>query len=612
LGISAPQKEIIKAISYFKGLKMSVNNTQVDDESSPDMLNLLSTDRGALSKRPGRKNLFTSIDPGATYIATYRKSTGDIYVFAHGTKFYKITNLSTGTYSLAYTGLSGNKIRGFNYNDKFYFLDGTNYYVYDGTSVSIVTGKIPTVAISTPPTGGGTPFESLNYIQPGFKQQFSGNGSAVAYQLALSGLDGLTVVITVNGVTKVENTDFTVNRTTGVITFVSAPASGVDNVIITAYKTFASNKAEIFNCTIPYVWGGTDGSRIWFAGNSNYRNRDYVSGVQDPTYWPVTGFDNIGGTDSSIKGYSELYGALLIIKQRGIFLRKAEIEDNETIFRTERLNGDIGTEATDSIQILDSFPTFVNKKGVYQVTSIDTTNERNVRHISDDIDKNANVSSIKGILEIGNLESYVSADFDNKYWLFNPVNGVAWVYDYRYLINDIGQWFKLDNLYASSLQEIDSVLYMGDSQKGTIHKFMVNSGDVQHSDVEGSTRTPINAYWTSKIFDYDTSTNLKLVSKIFFTIKPSSRTSADLYVRSNLRSLWNLVKSVRMDLFGYSLVRYSAWTYSGNDFPQQSRAKVKTKKVGYYQMKLQNNYVDESLGILNVTNKILYQREVKH
>lgn len=612
--VSAPPKEITKTIDHFKGLKISINNTQIDDENSPDMLNLLPDDRGALDKRPGKINLFESLGNGITkLLQIYRKSTGDIHVFAHGEKFYKIIDLDEGTYEEEFTGLGGTRIRGITYNDLFYFLDGTTFRKYDGTNVTTVVGYIPTIVISTPPAGGGTLFESLNYISSGFKQSFSGDGTSTAYQLALSGLDVTAVTATVDGVAKIETTDFTVNRTTGLVTWLSAPGDTMpDNVVITAYKTYSGYQNEIFNCTIPYVWGGADGSRIWFTGNSNYPNRDYGSGLEDPTYWPVTSYDNVGGTDDPIKGYSQLYNLMLIIKQRSIYLRDYEIDvDGNATFPTKRLNGAIGAIATDSIQILDSFPTFLSSKGVYQVVSVDTSLEQNVRHISDDIDKNANIVSIAGLLEMGTLADYVGIDYNGKYWLFNPNNGKVWVYDYRYIVNSRGQWFLLDNLYATYLLDIDSNLYMGDSRKGMINRFLTDDDNDKYSDYEGTTATAINAYWTSKIDGYDFPINLKLVSKIFFDLKPSKRSSAELFVRSDLKSVWASVKVTLVSLFTYSLLCFSKLTYAGSVFPKQTRIKIKAKKIGYQQIKISNNKTYESFGLLSVSRSILGQREVK-
>jgi hypothetical protein len=118
-------------------------------------------------------------------------------------------------------------------------------------------------------------------------------------------------------------------------------------------------------------------------------------------------------------------------------------------------------------------------------------------------------------------------------------------------------------------------------------------------------------YWTSKIDNYGVSTNLKLISKIFFDLKPSKKTSAKLYVRSDIKSTWRLIKEVSASIFAYSLLAYSSFTYGGSEFPRQTRTKVKEKKIGYYQIKLENNNKSESFGLLNISTKLLIQREAK-
>lgn len=611
--ISSPPTELVKAIKYFKGLNIAQNETQIQDNQSPDLQNVVPDDRGALDKRYPVVNLFTAIGLGVTKALTeYKKSTGTINLFAHSDKLYKVDSLTLGTYTLLYTGLSTNsRIRGFTFNDKFYFLDGTTYRVYDGSTVATVTGYIPTVTIGTPATGGGTLFEQLNLISPGFKQQFSAPGGVTTFQLVYTTLDATTITILVNNVAKVEGVDFTVNRTTGVVTFTVAPTAGTNNVEITAYKTFSGNQDEIFKCTICHIGDIANGINIYLTGNPSFIGRDYRSGLKDPTYFPANGFDDVGSNDNPIKGYSRLYGKMIILKKDTIHTRTYLENNGDPEYPTETLTGDIGCESTDSICIIDNFPTFLTKKGVYQVVSIDSQNENSTRHISDNIDRNANLNGITGLLEMGTLSDYVAVDYKEKYWLMNPTTGIVWLYDYRYIDDKspIGQWFRLKNIYANCVLNIDDVLYYGDSRKGMINKY--DTSNLDYSDTEDSTKTAIDAYWTSKVFDYDTSTNLKLVAKVFFTIKPNNRTSASLYVRSNLRSVFELVKTIGQSLFVYTLIRYSTFTYAGNTFPQETRVKVKSKKTGYYQIKIQNNILSESLGLLNVAFKFLINREVK-
>lgn len=610
---SKPRKENTKAITGFLGINIAVNNTQLADTESPDMLNMLPDDRGALDKRPGIINIFTSLGAGAVnLLAEYRKSSGTLYLFSWNGNLYKFTDIDAGTYVQIGTGINNNIIRGITFNDLYYFFDGSDYYSTDGVSITSVTGYIPTILIGSTPAGGGTTFEQLNILSSGFTVQFTADGSSVLYQLPLADLDSDTVLCTVDGVTSTEGVDFTVNRTLGQLTFnVAPPATAPNNVVVTAFKDLG-NGSNIRECTFLYRWGGPDGNRMWVSGNPSFINRDWASGLKDPTYFPENEFDDVGRDDNSVKGYATLYNKLIILKEKTLYSRQYVETDTGFEFQAERLNGAIGTVSTDSIQILDNFPTFVNDKGVYQLTSIDPFNEENVRLVSDSINRNVNILAIEGILEMGNLENYHTIDYDKKYWMFNDSNGIVWVYDYDF-VNDagIGRWFKLDNIWSDTPLMIGDNLYYGDSRKGFINRLQTDTDGLQYSDVEESVQTAIYGYWASKIFNFESITNLKLVAKIFFTLKPARRTSGSLYVRDNRRGVWRFIKTKISYLFSYSTLVYSTFTYGGNLFPQQSRSKIKAKKLGFQQVRLENNNINESFGILEVAFKFLYQREVK-
>ena len=610
-----PEPERTIQIVQFHGLNISVNNTQIEMNESPDMLNVLPDDRGALDKITGIEAQNTSLGAsGIMGLLEYKKSTGFIYLFGHDEDLYKITDLDTFAYSNIYESMSGNRIRGFTYDDKFYMLDGASYLVYDGTTVSDVDGYVPTVLIGSTPAGSGTAFEPKNLIQPGFKVLFSADAAATDYYLPYDNLDATEVVITVDGETKVEDTDFTVNRTTGVVSFTygTPPATAPNNVEVTAYKTVTEDENKIKQCTFFTRWSGSDGVRLWFSGNPNSQNTDYRSGVKDPTYFPADGFDDIGGDDSAITAYSQLYDKLIILKDGGVqYTRTYTDNDGEAVFTTKLLNSAIGCVAKDSVQILDNFPAYITNKGAYLTVSIDSQNEQNVIHISNKVDRNADTTALEGILDMGNLDDYISIDFKNKWWLFNPNNGYVWVYDYRYIIDGIGQWFRLNNMYANCALEINGTLYYGDSRKGQVYRLKTLDDSSPFVDDDGTTETAKNAYWTSKVLDFDTTSRTKQVSKIFYSIKPAIETSATLYTRSDVKAGWKEVRTIQQNLFAYSNLTYSTFVYAANTFPQPTRAKVKDKKITYYQIKIGNNVLDESLGLLNVLLKYRIKREIK-
>ena len=607
---SAYQSKQILSVAPFKGMNIATTSIQIDPSESPDMLNMQLDDRGALDKRTGYDKVFgTSLGSGAINgLFEFIKADGTKkYLLAHGTTLYEWFKDGTAPTSL-YTPITNAKMRFFVFNDKCYMLNGAEFLVYDGTTVTTVESNayIPTLTIGRPPVGGGTAFEEINLLTPGFKDSFDGDNSSVNYQLSFDNLDATTITATVDGADKTEDTDFTVNRTTGLVTFTTAPPIGTNNVIIKAYKTIAGNANIIKKCNIFTIFGGTNDTRVFVSGNPDYPNYLRHSGLFDPTYWPENSFSKVGSDSSSIKGFSKQYDTCIIFKQPNpfdvlIWNMKFELVDGKASFPITPLNSAIGCSATDSIQLIENTPFFLDKiKGVYALTNTSVRNERNVHHISDKIDRDYEV--VAGLLNENNLEDFTSFDYKNKYILCNPNNGICYVYDYRYAV-----WYKWDNIYANCFIEIDNTLYFGDSRNGLLFKFKTINDSKPYNDNGNA----INAYFRSKLFSFGDETRFKLVDKIFYSIKPNTKTSARLRIRNNLKSSWKDVKTIRMDLFNYNFLDYSTLTYVASIFPQSTKAKVRAKKIGYFQFEIGNNVLDESLGILSTDIKFMYQREVK-
>ena len=159
-------------------------------------------------------------------------------------------------------------------NDKCYILDGEHYLVFNGTTVSQITPYIPTLSISKEPAGGGEPYEDFNLLGTGFKDSFSTLGTDTVFQLSLTNLDSTLVKAVVNGVEMNEGAGFTVARTTGKITFTTAPAKGTNNVIITAHKAQTGFPDRIKKCRFHVLFGGSNDTRVFVSGNKDMP--DYV------------------------------------------------------------------------------------------------------------------------------------------------------------------------------------------------------------------------------------------------------------------------------------------------------------------------------------------------
>lgn len=577
-------------IEPFKGMNLSDTPTQIDQSQSPDMLNVNIDERGALNKRTGYTRVFpTSLGAGAINgVYEYQKINGTVmFLLAHGANLY--TQSGNAQPVSIYEGLANQRVNFFTMNDKCYIMDGVNYLVYDGTTVSPVTPYIPTIAISKTPAGGGTAYEDFNLLSAGFKDSFSADGTATAYVLSLTNLDATPVTAVVNGVNTVEGTDFTVDRVLGKVTFTTAPATGTNNVVITAYKTYAGYADRIKKCRFITLFGGSNDTRPFVSGNPDMPGYVWRLGLFDPTYAPENGFYKYS---QKVTGFSKQYDYLVVHMAEGYRVINYELDTNGLAsFPSKPINDQVGTIATNSIQLIENNPVSLSKNGVYILTSSNVRDERNVSHISEAIDAK--------LLSEPNLEQAISVDYDNKYWL--AVNGNVYVYDYA-----IREWYLYDNIRANCFIERNGDLYFGNSQEGFLYRFMKESEPAPFND-DGA---PIVAHWKSKHFTFGADELRKLVEKVFFSLKPMTRTSADLYYISNKKES-ALVKTSRMDLLDFRNIDFNNWSFILSSFPQESMAKIKAKKITHFQLIIKSNKVDEGLGLLSIGIKYRYQSYVK-
>lgn len=587
----------MERIVRFKGINTSTTATQLEYNETPDMLNMVLDSEGRPDKRFGYERIFsTSLGVGKINgLFQYRKADGTNELLKHhGTKFYRHVPGIQPT--VIFTGLANNKSKGFSFGSLFYLLDGTNYLQYDGTTMQTVIPYVPTLVISTPPAGGGTAFEDFNLIGVAFKQNFSGNGTATVYQLSLDGLDAALLIITVDGVTLAETTDFTVNRTTGVVTFVAAPASGTNNVIIQAEKTVAGMADKIRKAVGFKIFGGTNDTRVFVWKDDNIL---YRTDVNRANFFPENTFQRVGNDATKITAISTQYDTAVIEKEGSKWGMNYDNSSGTPLFPVRPINDAIGCIAPDSLQLIDNSPVSLSKKGVYGLTGGVVRDERNVNHLSFNIDKNNEF--VTGLLSESNLKDAISIDFDKKYFL--AINGRAFIMDYdkKSPENPVGEWLIWDNIPASCFLEYEGRLYFGDSVNGLVYEFK-QSGDTNAHNDEG---VAIDAYWKSRVTNFGMDERLKTVPRVFFSIKPDTITSADLYY-INEDGGSSLVNAVNMTLFSFLYFDFSKFTFITSNLPQVMRTKVKAKKIIYFQLMIKNDKLNESLGILsvNIENRI--------
>lgn len=594
-------------IQNFLGVDFSSDATVIDNRRSPNMLNMIPDTSGILNKRTGYSKVFTNIigtNKPIRGMFVYRKPDGSyIRIVSCNSKLYTWNDVSEPVE--IYSGVADADMTSFEMNGKIYFQDGTNYLEYDGTTVKPPDPYIPILTMGRTPTGGGKAYQDINLLGSGFKDSFSGVAGVVSYKLSFQNIDLTPVTAIVNGVSMVETTDFIVNRTLGIVTFLATPGVGTDNIIITAYKTISGNSDRIKKCRINTVFGGSNDGRVILSGNPNYINSDWYSGTYDPTYFPISNNSKIGSDSEKIVGYSKQFDYLIIFKENSTFQRIINSDlTTESIFDDKPLNDTIGCIAPKSIAIINNNPVILSNKGIFMLNGGQVRDERNFTHISQRIDPK--------LLSEPNLQNAVAIDYDNKYYL--SVNGNVYVFDYRNMtepdLNNtyttLGEWYYWNNINVNCFLAYNSHLYFGSNNIGMLYKIKLESEQNAYNDDGVS----IESHWYGKRFNFDSHFYKKNVGKIFITLQPDTRTSADLYyISDSMRS--ELIETISQYLFNYATLDYSRFSYLASTFPQTKRNKIKAKKIIYFQPILKNNNNNESMGIQAIEIHFSYISEVK-
>lgn len=584
----------------FQGMDVSGVSTQINEHESPDMINVWVDERGSLNKRTGYSRVFpTSLGTGKINgLYEYKKSDGSsIFLIAWGTQLY--TQVGNAQPVSIYTGLQNQTVMFFTMSNKCYILDGVHFLVYDGTTVSAVTPYIPTIQISKLAAGGGTANEDFNLIGNKFKDSFSPDGTATLFQLSLTGLDSTTVTA-VSGVTTItEGSGLTVNRTTGQVTFTTAPVSGTNSLVITAGKTISGYPDMVKDCMMAMAFGGSNDTRMFFTGNPNMPEYVWRSGLYDPTYWPENGFYKF---PEKVRGFSKQYDYLVVHREIGIHQVQYSVNDaGVASFPSKPINDEVGTYASGSIQIIENNPTFLSKDGVYTLVGSNVRDERNVEHVSLTIDR-------RMLLETG-LNNAVSIDYDKKYWL--AVNGNVYVLDYaqKTPVTPYGKWYIYNNINASCFVEMGGFLYFGSNTDGLVYKFY---SEIDNNNSYNDDGLAITAYWKSKPLTFNMEERYKRVDGLFIGLKPSGKTSVHLSYETNKQKVdLGDNTNLKFNLFDFTKLDFTNFTFHFSPFPREFPLKLNENKITHFQLTVTNDKLNESLTVLSLVVKYTYQSFIR-
>lgn len=598
--ITIPKEEPLQTWSppnLMGGLNLVDREWKVADNQSNKILNVWWKD-GDLSKRWGQS--YVNTDIGTVIYNSYKYKFMGKEIFHSGTKLYSL-DTTTGIATQIATGLSATKGVFFKFNSKLYYKQVGKYIQYDGATVSDVVPYIPTVIINRTPTGGGNTNEGYNRLGKGFRNSFNGTGSATAFQLTDTSLDATAVTATVGGVAKTEGVDFTVNRTTGIVTFTVAPASGTNNVIITAYKTIQADIDSILNCMTIIPFGGQNDNRVFFGANgTGYYYWTGISSVGvDATYFPWNNYNIVGLTDEPINGFGKHYDTLVIFKTRELFGVQYSFNGTVGVFNSFPINDQYGCDCPDTIQTINNNLVYLNSTyGVCVLVGTAVGSQRNAFPISRNINPR--------LLKESNLTTATSVDFNGKYWLC--VNDKVYLWDYFISpYADTGNpdesakrlsWWYFDNISAGSFIVDGQDLYYSHRTLGRIVKFITVYDGTQFYDFglgyNSMYRIPLRDLGDG-IYEFD-------IKNLYVDCRGDTQTAINiLYITSDELNGEIETEPILVGSFSYDTFSYDTFTYQVMGFKETFVLSPMEKKIDLFGIEFSNNDAGRDMNISSVS-----------
>lgn len=619
----SPAKSVL-TIDTFLGADFTNSPSSCENTKSPNTVNMIRDVPGKVRKCMGYETIATYKDTDQAQtplpINGFHTMRGDDYGIVHaGTKlFYKG--------AVVYSGANNNRSKSWEFESKLYILDGLKFLVaekkivngvetYDVKTVESVA-YIPLVTISKDPEGGGTPYEDINLLSPAFTEQFLGKAGIYDYNLSFQNLADTPPqawLLNSSGqwVEKTYGTDFSYNKTTGVVHFTSppgvSPVSGEDNVKITAYRTgIDPDTQEVYadrinKCTFGTLFGVNGAlDRLFVSGNPDYINYDWYSAQYDPTYFTDTSYSMLGSSASAIMGYSVISNYLAahkdyMEKDQNIILREGDLVENEPSFRIINTLQGAGAVGKYTFAYLSTEPLFLTKNGVYAVTAQDITGEKYAQNRSYFLDGK--------LLEENHMENAYGFVFKDMYWLC--LNGVGYILDglqpvhtdksRPYSTRQYVGYYRT-NLPARVMWEQDGRLFFGTAD-GRVCRFYKDPDSLASYNDDGE---PIEAIWETPDIDGKLFYKNKTLRYIALRLDAALSTSVNIWVMN--RGIWQFIKKDDQSgkYLNFSLLIFSKLSFSGDKTQHTFPTKVRVKKVDKFRLRVTNDELNEPFGIYNI------------
>lgn len=481
------------------------------------------------------------------------------------------------------------------FESKLLFFNGTDLKEYNGTTFQDVTPYVPTLYVGVnPDLSDFNPvtnrFEEENLLTGRRKMEYQGNGTATAYQLPEFPIDADLMTMTVNGVTLVETVGFTVNRTTGVITFGTAPV--LESLVIPSWtKATAGNADLIKKNRFSMTFGPGNDTSIFLWGNSAQKNRRSWCASLNSGYWPINNFTYVGTDEYAITDIKAQNANYQIIFKEGrthysyaeqITLSSSVIVYDYPVFD---LNERVGNIAYNGVQVVNNDPISVDGSAFWRWSATSVEDERNATIISQRLQQS---------LLLADLTKAVTFDYQNRKEYWCNVDSIVYIWNYG---NDTMYTFA--DISGTCFLDIESIVYYG--SQGTIERmFGINDNGVK-----------ILPQADTGFYPFGGVNMLKSSDVVYVGLLPASKTSLTIYFKTNKITEWKKIrKSARYSLMDFDNIDFDDFTFLTNRNPQTFALEFSSNDYVYIQFRLENTEDNETCTVIDFLVQAEIQGEV--
>ena len=538
---------IRKIYSNFRGVDFTDEN--VSETRSPDALNMWKNYKTLGKKIETRPDIELQLTMSNTIFGLffYTISNVDHLIIHSGTSLFDYNPNTRELTTIKATGMNPAKSVGFVYNNILFIKDGLNYLEYNGSVCKDVEGTIPNVAIHNMNSNSTKMIQEANLITDYCYEEYLPDGTKTEFPLSQKEVSNVTVW-DISGVNEVQiTTGFTVDTTTGLVTFDTAPEKSADKASIKIKYSKTSDGRNIINkCKLACIFD----NRVFFSGNQDYPNMLVWCGLNDPRYVGTSSYATQGTSVSQIKALVPGNNALWVFKEPSqenttIFytvpteLYDGKLEQTVKTYASSHSSITTGCQAT-GINFNDDI-VFFSDRGMEGISGSITT-EQVLGHRSTLVDRKLlNEENYKN-MELVEWEGYLLVIIDNKIYLADSKQKVQnddhveyeWFYwemakkiktatvhnDILYLCseedfvrNELGYKKYTDGTNIYWYDEVNNKVYDNEGNKSQV--LIETLTAVMQSEIYTLTDTSSNvkSYWTTKLDDFGYPQMLKTTNK---------------------------------------------------------------------------------------------------